>query len=604
MNQSSALPNGWLEVEFGELFVQPGNDVVDGPFGSNLKASEYASAGIPIVRLQNIDRNRFVAKNIQFVTLEKADELERHTFIPNDILITKLGDPLGKACLAPPNIQRGVLVADVVRARITHSWVDVNFLCHQINSDNVIEQFKEQTKGTTRPRVNLTKIRALRMRVAPRAEQARIVVKLEELLSDLDAGITELQAAQKKLQQYRQSLLKAATQGTLTARWREAQRKLTLPTETGIQLLQRILTERRIRWEAKQLAKFKEQGKAPPEDWQKKYPKPVQPDTTDLPALPETWVWASLDMLGEIASGVAKGTKRDDNMPVREVPYLRVANVQRGYLDLSEVKTILAIERDIEELALKSGDVLFNEGGDRDKLGRGWVWRDEIAECIHQNHVFRMRPYLPDLQPELISHHGNTFGKLWFQNAGKQTTNLASINMTMLRAFPVPVAPAIEQREALIQIQTQLEALDHQQQATALAMKQSIAQRQNILRAAFAGHLTPQDPNDEPVAVLLERIRAERAERAKQPKVLKIKKKKEITAVVSLLIDVLAEAGDWIPAQEAFRRCGLADGAPTEQIEALYAELRALDKTGRLAVDPVVDTQGRKLYDKLKLLAG
>jgi type I restriction enzyme S subunit len=236
----------------------------------------------------------------------------------------------------------------------------------------------------------------------------------------------------------------------------------------------------------------------------------VQPDTSELPELPEGWVWASLDMLGEIASGVAKGTKRGADVQVREVPYLRVANVQRGFLDLSQVKTILATERDIEELTLQVGDVLFNEGGDRDKLGRGWVWRGEVPCCIHQNHVFRMRPYLPDVLPELISHHGNTFGKTWFQSAGKQTTNLASINMTMLRMFPVPLGPASEQRELLSQLQLQIENIDRQQESVEHGLKQSTAQRKNILRAAFSGRLVPQDPNDEPASALLARIRAQR----------------------------------------------------------------------------------------------
>ncbi len=156
--------------------------------------------------------------------------------------------------------------------------------------------------------------------VAPRSEQTRIVAKLEELLSDLDAGVAELKAAQKKLAQYRQSLLKAAVEGALTAPWRAAQAKQKAATETGAQLLARILSERRKRWEAKQLAHFAEQGKTPPKGWQSKYPKPVAPDTTDLPELPQGWVWASLDMLGEIASGVAKGTKRDADVQVR--PYL------------------------------------------------------------------------------------------------------------------------------------------------------------------------------------------------------------------------------------------------------------------------------------------
>ncbi|MFS8934822.1 restriction endonuclease subunit S [Cupriavidus taiwanensis] len=169
-------------------------------------------------------------------------------------------------------------------------------------------------------------------------------------------------------------------------------------------------------------------------------------------------------------------------------------------------------------------------------------------------------------------------------------------------AFALP--PRSEQVEIVKALESQLAAVEEQESEIARSLKQATAQRQNILRAAFAGQLVPQDPSDEPASVLLQRIRAEKAERAKQPKARKTKQKKEIAAVVSQLIDVLAEAGEWVPAQEVFRRCGVADGALTDQIEALYAELRALDKAGRLAVEPVVDAQGRKLYDKLKLRAG
>ncbi|HDR9227303.1 TPA: hypothetical protein QDB19_003545 [Burkholderia vietnamiensis] len=602
MSQDVDLPNGWIEVGFGELFVRPNDDVVDGPFGSNLKASEYVSAGIPIARLQNIDRNRFVAKNIQFVTLEKADELERHTFMPNDILITKLGDPLGKACLAPSNMKRGVLVADVVRARVTHPWVDKNFLCYQINSDSVVEQFKEQTKGTTRPRVNLTKIRALRMRLAPRAEQERIVAKLEELLSDLEAGIAELKAAQKKLQQYRQSLLKAAVEGVLTAPWREAQRKLTSHAETGAQLLQRILTERRARWEAKQLAKFKEQGKAPPKDWQEKYPEPVQPDTADLPALPEGWVWASVDQLGEIQGGIQKQPSR---APVKnKFPFLRVANVARGELRLSDVHEIELFAGELSRLRLETGDVLIVEGnGSLTEIGRCAIWDGSIPDAVHQNHLIRVRPLL--LSGKWVETWLNSpFGISKLTKLAATTSGLYTLSVSKIARIPVPLPTRHEQSSALQSLDEAQADNFAQSKTIELALKQSAAQRQNILRAAFAGKLVPQDPIDEPASVLLERIRAEAAERAKQPKTRKTKQKKEIAAVVSQLIDVLVEAGDWVPAQEAFRRCGVTDGSTTDQIEALYAELRALEKAERLVVEPVADAQGRKLYDKLKLSAG
>ena len=429
-----------------------------------------------------------------------------------DILYIKDGATTGIAAINPLDEEFSLLSS--VGVLRPGAALTSKYLLYALQEPATKAKMMDGLAGVAITRLTLKKLGAAEIPVAPLAEQTRIVAKLEELLSDLDAGVAELKAAQKKLAQYRQSLLKAAVEGALTAEWRAKHQ----PLETGAQLLQRILQERRTRWEAMQLAKFKEQGKTPPKDWQKKYPEPVQPDTTDLPKLPQGWVWASLDMLGEIASGVAKGTKRDVDTVVSEVPYLRVANVQRGFLDLSEVKTILATERDIGELTLVEGDVLFNEGGDRDKLGRGWVWREEVKNCIHQNHVFRLRPYLRELQSELISHHGNTFGKLWFQNAGKQTTNLASINMGILRAFPVPVAPAEEQGEVLEQIRTQLENLDRQERATNLAMAQATAQRQNILRAAFSGQLVPQDPADEPASTLLARIRAERAAQGAQPR--------------------------------------------------------------------------------------
>jgi type I restriction enzyme S subunit len=504
------LPSGWNCTKLRDIA-----EIVGGITKDSKKSLEPGFREVPYLRVANVQRGRLDLTDIKSIHASEAD-IQKLSLRPGDILLNEGGDrdKLGRGWIWQGQLPLCIHQNHVFRARLLSQDIDPVYLAHFTNS---IAQsyFSQQGSQTTNlASISLSKIGSLPVLVPPRAEQTRIVAKLEELLSELDAGVAELKVAQKKLQQYRQSLLKAAVEGSLTASWRETQRKLGTPAETGAQLLQRILTERRARWEAKQLAKFKEQGKTPPKDWQKKYPEPVQPDTTDLPELPEGWVWASLDMLGEIVSGVAKGTKRDGNVSVREVPYLRVANVQRGYLDLSEVKTILATERDIEELTLQNGDVLFNEGGDRDKLGRGWVWRNEVAECIHQNHVFRMRPYSSDLQPELISHHGNTFGKLWFQTAGKQTTNLASINMGLLRSFPVPVAPADEQQEILAQMQVQLDSLGRQEEATDSAMKRATAQRQNILRAAFAGQLVPQDPNDEPASVLLERIRAERASQA------------------------------------------------------------------------------------------
>lgn len=507
MSEEADLPRGWIEIEFGDLFSRPGDDIVDGPFGSNLKASEYVAAGIPIARLQNIDRNQFIPKNIQHVTSEKAEALARHTFVPGDILITKLGDPLGKACLAPLSIDRGILVADVVRARITHQWVDRGFLCYQINADNVLRQFKDQTKGTTRPRVNLTKIRCLRARLCPQPEQTRIVEKLEELLSDLDAGVAELKAAQKKLTKYRQSLLKAAVEGVMTADWREQRAQQGTEFETGAQLLERILRERRARWEAKQLVKFEEQGKAPPKDWHDKYPEPIQLGL-GLPELPQNWLWSSLGQCFHVAVG-ATPSRKEPSYWNGNIPW-----VSSGEVRFSRIK---ATKERISELGLKNSSTEINPTGSvmLGMIGEGKT-RGQVAildiEAANNQNCAAIHVSETDVPPEYVYYW------LWSRyeetRRGSSGNNQPALNKSIVERIPIPIAPPMELKAIVGLVEALLSQIESQEAAIALSLKQSAAQRQNILKAAFSGQLVPQDPNDEPASVLLERIRAERLVRA------------------------------------------------------------------------------------------
>ncbi len=148
-----------------------------------------------------------------------------------------------------------------------------------------------------------------------------------------------------------------------------------------------------------------------------------------------------LSETAKVVSGVAKGRNLNGE-DIREVPYLRVANVQAGYLDLSEIKTIPANQSEVEALALQHGDVVMTEGGDHDKLGRGALWEHSIPSCIHQNHIFRVRTNREKLLPTFFVHYLQTeTARAYFLRCAKKTTNLASINMTQLRALPVPLPP-------------------------------------------------------------------------------------------------------------------------------------------------------------------
>ncbi|MFE1339783.1 restriction endonuclease subunit S [Streptomyces sp. NPDC058733] len=149
----------------------------------------------------------------------------------------------------------------------------------------------------------------------------------------------------------------------------------------------------------------------------------------------------------DISGGLTKNKKDLEQPDLVTVPYLRVANVHRHHLDLSEVATIQTTQAKVDKLRLRAGDILMNEGGDKDKLGRGHVWEDQIPNCIHQNHVFRVRVTDRRFDPYFVSAWGNTFGREWFETFGTQTTGIASINRATLSRFPVPDIPLSVQQD-------------------------------------------------------------------------------------------------------------------------------------------------------------
>ncbi len=153
-------------------------------------------------------------------------------------------------------------------------------------------------------------------------------------------------------------------------------------------------------------------------------------------AFGDTGTHASLDSLADVASGVTKSGAQRESL-LNTVPYIRVANVQAGFLNLDEIKTIRASDQEIAKLQLKDGDVLMTEGGDFDKVGRGALWCGEITPCIHQNHVFRVRLDRKKLLPEVFHYFlQSPMAKRYFLRCAKKTSNLASINMTQLKLLP------------------------------------------------------------------------------------------------------------------------------------------------------------------------
>ena len=267
--------------------------------------------------------------------------------------------------------------------------------------------------------------------------------------------------------------------------------------------------------------------------------------------LPVGWEWVRFGDVVSISSGVTLGRKTPYAKPV-SLPYLRVANVQRWYLDLASMKEVVVDQVELPRFQLRKGDLLITEGGDWDKVGRTAIWRDEIATCLHQNHVFKARAITPDWNAgwaELFLNSG--VARSYFASSAKQTTNLASINMTQLKHCAFPLPPLAEQSRIVTRVEAlmrlcdaleakgQLEAAQHAQLVSTLlgtltasttpeelaAHWQRVAQHfdllldrpeaidaleQTLLQLAVRGLLVPQDPTDEPASALLQKIRAEK----------------------------------------------------------------------------------------------
>jgi type I restriction enzyme S subunit len=228
---------------------------------------------------------------------------------------------------------------------------------------------------------------------------------------------------------------------------------------------------------------------------------------TALFPIPASWAWTTLGEIAEVVGGVTKDTKKQSDPALPEVPYLRVANVQRGYIDLREIATIRVPESTLAKLRLLPGDVLLNEGGDRDKLGRGWVWEAQIAECIHQNHVFRARLLEGTINPKFLAFYINDPARRWFDQHATQSVNLASISLSTIKQLPVPVAPLEEQHRIVATLEDHLSRLEAGRSLIKSLMTRSTRLREATLESAVRGTTCNQERDYEDAVTSAQRIR-------------------------------------------------------------------------------------------------
>ena len=341
----------------------------------------------------------------------------------------------------------------------------------------------------------------------PLPEQHRIVAKIEELFTKLDAGINELHKAQSQLKQYRQSVLKAAFEGKLTEAWRaEHQDKI----EPASVLLERILKERREKWEAEQLEQMKAKGKIPKDDkWKAKYKEPVAPDTNDLPELPNGWKWVKL---GQATYLITKGSSprwQGFNYVDKGIFFLRSQNVGWGGLNLSNIAYLPeAFNEKEKKSVLQRGDVLLNLVGA--SIGRAAITSDELEGANMNQAVALIRLVRNGLDNKFLMTYLISPDAQSIIHEKKVDVARANLSLTDVSEFAVPLPPLSEQQAIVSEVESRLSVTDEVEKTIAVELKRAEQLRQSILKRAFSGELVPQDPNDEPASVLLERIKVEK----------------------------------------------------------------------------------------------
>jgi len=318
--------------------------------------------------------------------------------------------------------------------------------------------------GMTVSGIKQDELLAMPVPLPPLAEQSRIVSKVEELMAliaTLEAKVGAGETARGKLLD---TLLAALADSPNAAATAEAWAQLAphfdllLQTPVDVDRLQQTLLQlavkgrlvpqdlkderaaellKRIRAEKERLVAEGKIKRDKPQAAIAEDEEPFQP--------PSGWEWVRFGDIHQVAGGVTLGRKLTDKRTVSH-PYLRVANVQRGALDLSQIKEVEIAEDELERYCLRHSDLLITEGGDWDKVGRTAIWRSEIEPCLHQNHVFRARRIASDMNVEWVALFMNSaIAMAYFQASAKQTTNLASINMGELKHCAVPLPPLPEQ---------------------------------------------------------------------------------------------------------------------------------------------------------------
>lgn len=527
------LPRGWIDTRLGEIAC---------PGRSRVLPREHPE--LSYVGLEHIESN-----SMRLLGKGHAGDVRSTSilFEKGDVLYGKMRPYLNKVWVAE---FAGLCSAEFLVFPHTEHLNSV-FLALRLNADDFVKFANRQVSGD-RPRIHFKRLSSFPIHLPPLNEQARIAAKVSESFIRMHASQSAAQRGAERLEKYHAAVLHAGVIGELTRDWRKTHK----PSETGVQLLRRLLKTRRAKWEIAETHRLREGGKPPKGDkWKSRYREPEPPTSRTLPELPRLWVSASIDQLGW-ASGY--GTSVKCTYGGKGPAVLRIPNIRHRELNLDDLKFAVSTKGIREEKFVAPGDLLLiRTNGSKNLIGRAAVIKKPPAKkCSFASYLIRFQLVGDQTLWSWISIAWDShILRTEIQSRAATTAGQYNVSLSGLSNLALPLPPSSEQSEIVREVERRLAAAG----ALATTLNHQIehvrASRQSVLRAAFSGHLVLQDANDEPASILLERIRTAREIESKKPK-FKLMPRVKTKPTRRPLLDVLRAHKKPISPEVLFRESG------------------------------------------------
>jgi type I restriction enzyme S subunit len=427
---------------------------------------------VRLIQLADVGDGNYRNRSARFLTSAKARELGCTFLKPGDLLIARMPDPLGRACIFPGDEKSSVTVVDVCIVRTGKGGTDHRWLMHRINSADMRAAIGGLQSGSTRKRISRSNLARIKFSVPSLGEQQRIVAEIEKQFTRLEAGVSLLKRLQAALKRYRASVLKAACEGRLVRTEAELARIENRSYETGEELLQRILKERREKWKGKG-----------------NYKEPIQPVITGMPKLPLGWCWAGTQQLTEGIDNAMTIGPFGSNLMVKDyretgVPLIFVREIRSENFRRSDTRYIS--QEKAAELAthkVRGGDLVITKMGE--PPGDTAIYPESLPDAIATSDCIKLTPNRAGTTAAFLKH------AIRAQPVTDQIERITrgvaqkKVSLARFKTVAVPFPPLAEQTRIVAEVERRLTVVEELDAVVSANLTRAIRLRQGILKDAF-----------------------------------------------------------------------------------------------------------------------